>query len=701
MRAARRHNLRRLLRPRSVAFVGGKACAPAIAMARAAGFQGDIWPVHPTYKTLAGQRVFATVDALPSPPDAAFLNISKQHVFGVVEQLSECGAGGAVCFAAGFAELGTDGREQQAELATRAGPLALVGPNSTGLLNYFAAVALWPVADHEAYRLRDGVAILSSSGGVLFNYTVNQRSLQAGIMIGVGNQAVLDYADYLHVLAHDEQVRAVGLVVEDLGDTVAFSHAAAEALALDKPVVVLKSGVSAIGAQVAQTHSGALVARDDMVQATLDRVGAVRVRSLPELDETLKMLTTTRRPKGRRVAVLTNSGGEKALAADAAEGTVIEFTAPSPATTADLARQIPEFAVVSNPFDYNAYFAGAGPDVLGEDAPDRLTKCFRTMAADDYDVAIMLCGFRTGPDGVVEEPGTRIQTWVDAVRDLDIACVMASVLPEHMPSVIGKQLIECGVAPLQGIHEVMQAVHHAIVWQQRRPSLLMQPVDDIGLQTLPQLTTQRVFETESTAKQMLASCGLRTPKGQVCTPREAAAAASKIGYPVAVKIHEPVVAHKAHAGGVILRVADEAQLGGAISTMQSALSDNGLTMQSLLVEEMIAHTGIELMVGVTFDSRFGHALLFGRGGSMVELVNDVAMTLLPASADALSSLVKTTDVGKQLTSSELDAVTDALAAVAMLVESRRDEMSSLDINPLIVTPGGEIVALDALLERAT
>ena len=240
------------------------------------------------------------------------------------------------------------------ELSRTAGGLAVVGPNSTGFLNYLDRTALWPVQDHEPRHMERGVAVISSSGGVLFNYSVNQGSLKAAVMIDVGNQAVLEIADYVAVLAGDPRVTAIGLFMEDIGDPVAFCHAVARALEREIPVVALKTGTSAKGAEVAQTHSGALVVPDDMIDALFDRTGVVRVNSLPALDETLKMLTVPQRSGGRRMALLTNSGGEKTLAADAAACTVIEFPMTSPSVTRDLREQIPEFAAVSNPFDYNA-----------------------------------------------------------------------------------------------------------------------------------------------------------------------------------------------------------------------------------------------------------------------------------------------------------------------------------------------------------
>ena len=665
-------------------------------MARSVNFAGDIWVVHPKYETLADEPVYASIDDLPQAPDAAFLNISKKNTFDVVSRLAERGAGGAVCFAAGFAELGSTGVELQCELAERAGGLALVGPNSTGFLNYFDNVALWPVADHRSYRLESGVAIVSSSGGMLFNYSVNQRSLRSGVMIGVGNQAVLDFSDYLHVLANDQRVTAIGLIVEDLGDVVAFSHAAVEALRGHKPVVVLKTGASELGARVAQTHSGALVADDDMVQAMLDRVGAIRVRSLPELDETLKMLTTTSRPRGRRVAVLTNSGGEKALAADAAAGTVLEFPQPSPAVAEDLASQIPEFAVVSNPFDYNAYFSGAGPDVLSEDDPHLLSKCFRTLVEDNYDVAIMLNGFRTHADGKIEEEVFQIQPWVDAIKGTGVAAVMASVLPEHMPPVHGEKLIANGVAPLQCLRETMCAVHNAIVWGERAGSASN---DTMGvLRDVPPLCGKRRLENELTAKNGLAAHGLVIPEGRRVVTTDVIAAAESIGYPVVVKALEPVIAHKAKSGAVELNLIDANQVVDAVNAIRSRMDEAGTPLEELLVERMVTHPVNELLAGIKSDPRFGHALVFGRGGVAVELIKDIQMCLLPVNEPEIRRLMHTASVTGELSPGAIGRVVEALMAIVGFVEQHRHQLVALDVNPLIVTADDEVFAVDALLE---
>ena len=229
--AARRANLKRLLYPRHVAYVGGRSMEEGISMLRSANFPGAIWPVSPKYGSLAGLPAFTSVGALPEGPDAVFLYVPKAITADLLRQLAARGAGGAVCFAAGYAELGEEGRSQQDVLAEAAGDLAVLGPNSNGFLNYLHHTALWSVADHEPRAVERGVALLSSSGGVLFNYSVNQRSVGAAVMIGVGNQAVCDFSDFVDVLADDRRISAIGIFAEDLGDIPSFSAAAAKALA--------------------------------------------------------------------------------------------------------------------------------------------------------------------------------------------------------------------------------------------------------------------------------------------------------------------------------------------------------------------------------------------------------------------------------------------------------------------------------------
>ncbi len=697
-RSLLRQNLRRTLSPRHVAFVGGLTNIPAIEMLRATGFDGDIWAVHPTRTEVAGCAVYPSVNDLPEAPDAAFLNVPRAAVNGLLRDLDAREAGGAVCFAAGYAELGQAGAAAQAELSRAARNLAVIGPNSTGFLNYFDRTALWPVRDHEPRQMEKGVAIVSASGGVLFNYSINQRSLRAAVMVGIGNQAVLEVADYVAVLAEDPRVTAIGLFMEDIGDPIAFSHAAAKALENGIPVVALKTGASAKGAEVARTHSGALVAPDDMINALFARAGVIRVNSLPALDETLKMLTIPRRPTGRRMALLTNSGGEKALAADAADGTVIEFPMTSPPVTESLRRQIPEFAAVSNPFDYNAFFAGE--DIFSMENEPALRHCFQTMIADGYDIAMILNGYRSLEDCSVDPRESVLNptrdAFIKACDETGICGIVTATLPEHLPYAQREHLVERGIAPLLGLSEAMTAVDATIRWCEWTE---IAAGKDLGLPRDPGLPNSGRFLNEAEGKATIAELGLQVPEARIASDADSAAkAAARIGFPVVLKVLEPVFAHKMKAGGVALSLGTAEQVRAAMSTMSKRLAADGHIVERVLLERMVRDTRSELILGVKYVPRFGHALVLGHGGTAVEDLGLADTILLPSSDTDIEAFVGASPAVRNLTDETRGRIFMAAKAVMRYTAMNRDRLVSLDVNPLIVSDDGRLTAADVLIE---
>ena len=671
---------------------------PAIEMLRATGFEGEIWAVHPSRTELAGCTVYPSVNALPGAPDASFLNVPKGAISGLLRDLDSRGAGGAVCFAAGYAELGEAGVAAQTELSEAAGNLAVIGPNSTGFLNYFDRTALWPVHDHDPRQMEAGVAIVSASGGVLFNYSVNQRSLKAAVMIGVGNQAVLEIADFVAVLAEDPRVTAIGLFMEDIGDPVAFSHATAKALERDVPVVALKTGASVKGAEVAKTHSGALVAPDDMINALFARTGVIRVSSLPQLDETLKMVTVPRRPTGRRMALLTNSGGEKALAADAADGTVIRFPMTSPPVTECLRRQIPEFAAVSNPFDYNAYFAGE--DIFSMENESALQRCFQTMIADDYDIAMILNGYRSREDGTVDQRESVLNptrdAFVKACNELGVCGVVTATMPEHMPYAQREHLIAKGIVPLLGLNEAMSAVDAAIRWCERTKAAAGQ---DLALPYDPDLPVSGTLLNEAKGKTAIRELGIQVPVSCIASDADAAAdAAARIGFPVALKVLEPILAHKMKAGGVKLSLGSCKQVRTAMEEMAAQLAMDGHGLQRVLVERMVTDPRKELILGVKYVPRFGHAMVLGLGGLAVEELGLADTILLPASDADLDEFVAAARATRNLSDETRSQLLTAARAVARYATINRHRLIALDVNPLIVDGDCRVTAADTLIE---
>ena len=308
-------NLRRLLSPRHVAFVGGSNLAVPIKLCLANGYAGQIWPVSPKYPEIAGLKTYPTIESLPESPDATFIAVPRDLTIEIVKSLVARDAGGAVCYAAGYAEVGGEGVELQKQLVAASGDLALVGPNCYGLINYLDSVIMF-ASGPGLWKAERGAAIISQSGNIALTLTFNDRSVPFSYVISAGNQAVMRISDYIEGLADDPRVTAIGLYIEGLADIPAFSRAARKALAANKPIVAFKAGRSELGAKLAMSHTSSLAGSDKLYDTLFDRLGVIRVNSLADLMETIKYLSVAQQVGGDRLAVFTCSGGDSLMTAD-------------------------------------------------------------------------------------------------------------------------------------------------------------------------------------------------------------------------------------------------------------------------------------------------------------------------------------------------------------------------------------------------
>ncbi len=565
-------------------------------------------------------------------------------------------------------------------------------------MNRLDRLALWPVPSHDPQPVERGAAILSSSGGVLFNYALEQRSVPAAVMVSMGNQAVVDFAAVMDVLVDDPRITAIRLFAEDIGDPVRFCDAAARALARGLPIVALKTGRTRRSAALAATHSGAMVAADDMVDALFRRCGVIRVRSLPELDETLKMLTIPSRPKGRRTAVLTISGGEKALTLDAAEGLALDFAEPSAAAVEALERQIPDYASVSNPFDFNPYYSG--DDVLALDNPATLARCFETLLGDGYDVALFLVAMRR-----VEEGGARVRddvyglaadVFAEVCARLGVSGAVASVMPENLPFAARRRLAAGGAAPLMGLEDALRAVDAAIRWEERRARSAGR---DLRLPADPGAAAARTLLDEAASKTALAAFGLTVPPARIAaTSEEAAAAAEALGGPVVLKALDPVFAHKARQGGVALGLGSADAARQATQAMRARLAAGGHELRRVMVERMVEGARAEIILGVKHEPRFGHALIIGRGGVDAESLGRPDLLLLPAAPEEVARFATESAALDGHSDAARAAVAAAAQAIAAYCAENRERLVGLDVNPLIIDREDRATAVDALIE---
>ncbi len=690
-------NIRRLLKPRHICIIGGQAMSDSIRRCAQAGFAGEIWVVNPKYEELGGRKCYPSVAALPEAPDATFIAVPREATIETLKELNARGAGGAICYAAGFAEVGGEGVGLQKQLIEAAGDLAVVGPNCYGILNYLDGIALWPTG-HNGVRVETGCALVAQSGNIALNLTCNDRSVPFAYVITSGNQVVLNVADFIDVLADDPKVTAIGMYIEAVSDIAAFSRAAAKALKNGKPLIALKAGKSELGSQLAMSHTSSLAGSDRMYDALFDRLGVIRVHSIPDLLETMKLISFAGLPKGKSLAVFTCSGGDGLMTADLAEELDVPLNPHSPDQVTDLKAQLPNFASVTNPLDYNTSLWGH---------EDLLTKCFGTVMRGDYDAGMLILDYATDGEASERACDAAVNAIASACETHGKMPIVTATLPELLPQRARDLMARCHGAPMQGLPEAMRAFAAAARFADQRARLSSASVDELILPKTPLLSGPTRIVSENDAKLILGKFGLKAPASRVVSPEDAAKAAAGLGFPVVVKVAAPVIAHKTEAGAVAVNLKSEAEVEAAIAQMHKSVGayKKGLKIEKVLVEAMVKDVVAELIIGVKRDPQFGLALVVGAGGILVEMVEDSALLLLPATRQSVEKAIHGLKIAKLLrgyrgkAAGDIDAVVNAVMAVAAYAEAHRADLVELDVNPLMVLPHGA-VAVDALIVQA-
>jgi acyl-CoA synthetase (NDP forming) len=679
----RRTRLGRLLKPASIAVAGGEVAAEVIRQCRKVGFAGQIWPIHPRRTQIEGITTFPTVEALPAAPDATFIAVPREETIEIVAALARRGAAGAVCYASGFAEVGGEGIELQQRLVATAGGMALLGPNCYGAINYLDGCALWP--DHQGgERVERGVAIVTQSGNIALNLTMQRRHVPIAYMIALGNTAVSDVQDCIAALLNDTRVTAIGLHLEGLSDVAAFSQAACTALIKGVPIVVLKAGSSDLGAQLAASHTRSLAGPDVLYASLFNRLGIARVNDLGELLETLKLLHVCGPLRGPRVGSLSCSGGEASLMADIGQTCGLEFPKLDPAVIASLASTLGPLVPVNNPLDYQTY-------IWGDEAA--LTACCASMMSADVDVCLIVLDFPRTDQVPIDGWDQVVNAFIAAHQRRPVPALMVSSMPELMPAHEARRLLASGIAPMQGLREAAVAIAAAAFIGSRQRA-----VDHIEAvpRPVPLGSGREVMLDEIAAKTALAAFGLRIPAGAAASDAdEAVSAAAAIGYPVVLKAVSEQLSHKTEMGAVKLNLDSADRVREAVRALSPRF-------QRFLIEKMMTGALAELIVGVTRDPQFGLSLTVGAGGILVELLSDTATLLLPTTRADIERALRGLRCFALLEGyrgrprANTAQVVDAIAAVAAFAESNADRLVELDVNPLIISPQ-EVTAVDALI----
>lgn len=683
--------LTRLLRPRSLAIVGGKAAEEAVRQCRALGYAGAIWPVNPKRAEMGGLPCFADMASLPDAPDAVFMAAPAPATIALAGELS--GVGGAICYAAGFAESGDEGRERQEALLAAAGGVPLIGPNCYGMLNLFDRVALWP--DQHGCLPIDagrGVAIISQSGNLALNFTMQTRGLPIGYVISVGNCAGVTPADLIEALIADERVSVIGLHLEGLGAVARFSEACLAARAAGVPLVALKTGASAKGAALTLSHTSSLAGADALCDALFTRYGVARAHDPASFLETLKLLHVAGPLRGRRITSASCSGGEASLSADLAERAGLETPDFPAGVQAELEAVLGSRVNVANPLDYHTY-------IWGDEAAQ--TACFAGMLGADFEASMLILDFPRADRCTGADWDVTIAAFLGAVRAIPAAegtvRIVASSLGENLPEAAAAALIAAGVLPANGLDKALLAVAAAAqigeAWARPAPAALPEaPPLEVG---------ETVTWDEVRSKAALAAIGVPVPRGRLLSLTELETlcgdetALLPAPFPLVLKAAGADLAHKTELGGVVLGLSSRAALLAAAHRMAGLGG-------TFLIEEMVGGTVAELIVGIGRDPQFGLFMTLGAGGIFVELLRQVEQVLLPASRTEIEAALARLPLYGVLAGyrgragCDMPALVDAIGAVAAFAITHGDRLEELDVNPLLALPGGA-VAVDALI----
>ncbi|MFE2242219.1 acetate--CoA ligase family protein [Streptomyces virginiae] len=686
-------DLDRFFRPESVAVIGASDAEGRpntgitrrlIAWAERVGAR--IHPVHPTRPTVFGLACHASVADLPEQVDLAVLLVSDP--LPVIEELADTKVKFAVAFASGFAETGGAGAAAQERLAAavqRSG-LRLLGPNTN--LNAFEefrddldgpAIALITQSGHQGRPV----------------YTLQELGIRLSHWAPTGNEADLETSDFISYFAEQPEVGAIACYVEGLKDGRSFLLAADRAARNGVPVVAVKVGRTETGARTAASHTGKLTGADTVVDAAMRQFGVIRVDGLDELQDTAALLARARRPKADGVVVYSISGGTGAHFSDLATEAGLTLPTLSQAKQDELHQWIPPYLNVANPVDNGGHPVG---DWRGRKIIDAILA--------DPSVGVLICPI-TGPFPPMSDK--LAQDLVDAAEQTDkLICVIwgspVGTEDAYRTTLLGSSR----VATFRTFGNCITAVR-AYLGHHRFAAGYRSPFEDAPRTPSPSYRKAQALMrpgqqlSEHAAKQLLRAYGIRVPREQLVTSAAAAVrAAGLVGYPVVMKASGPQLGHKTELGLVKIGLTSASQIRDAYRELTDIARYENVPLDGILVCQMVER-GVEMVVGVTQDDLFGPTVTVGLGGVLVEVLHDAAVRVPPFGEDQARAML-TELRGRALLEgvrgappADVDALVEVILRIQRMALEFGDELSELDINPLMVLPRGQgAVALDAL-----
>jgi len=743
-----KHRLDRLLKPESIAVFGGHWAEAVIEQCRRSGFEGAIWPVHPSREQLGGEPCFRSVDNLPGVPDACYMGVNNEATIELVSSLRELGAGGVICFAAGFsetAELDRDAESRQRRLVDAAGDMPIIGPNCYGLINYLDNVTLWP-DQHGGLSVKRGVAIITQSSNIAINLSMQRRGLSLAYLITAGNQAQTSLAELATAVLHDDRVTALGLHVEGFSDIRAFEQLALLAQQLGKRIVILKTGITSLARAALMSHTRSLSGDDTASSAFIERMGMCRVSGLGEFIETLKVLDLPHKVRGARVLSMSCSGGEAALVSDMGLSAGLTFPALQQKQADDLRVVLGDDLRLANPLDYHTI-------IWNDDAAMRgmvsgMLQIPSTEESDSQsanepnarvaDIALLVLDFPRSDRCTAPSWHGALVAYLAAASQWPGVVAVVATLPENMPEPVIQLVQQHGAVALCGLGDGLRALRNAAwletsghfkpsqpVWLDEKPgadfkSTVLTVVDGTG-RAVERPSARRASQEawgliqtaaldahaprlldESTAKRWLNRFGVPVPvnvrlsfadlRSSRRLSRALDKASSAFTYPVVAK--GLGVVHKSEANAIELGIGNRRELERAINRIDCA--------GGCLIEEYVEGTVAELLVSVISDPVHGLLMTLGAGGITTEILNDSVHCLLPVTREEVDRRLLQLRCAPLLDGFRGRAVVDrvllldAIMSVQQAAMQLGERLVELEINPLICTAQG-CTAVDAFV----
>ena len=692
-----------IFKPRSVAVIGatekeGSVGRTILWNLISNQFGGTVFPVNPKRSSVLGIRAYPDIAAIPEQVDLAVIVTPAPTVPAVIGACVDAGVPGAIVISAGFKERGPQGAalERQIMEQARRGSMRIIGPNCLGVMmppNGLNATFAGAMA-------RPGsVAFLSQSGALctsVLDWSF-QENVGFSAFISIGSMLDVDWGDLIYYLGDDPRTTSIVIYMESVGNARSFLSAARE-VAFTKPVIVIKAGRTEAAAQAAASHTGSLTGSDEVLEAAFRRVGVLRVNSISDIFHTAEVLAKQPRPRGPRLTILTNAGGPGVLATDALITQGGELAQLSDETMAALNALLPEHWSHGNPID-----------ILGDAAPERYAKALEIAAADpnsDGLLVILTPQAMTDPTQTAEHlrPYARIEGKPVLASWMGGSDVAAGV------SILNRASIPTFEYPdtATRLFNYMWRYSYNLRGIYETPSVAdTEDPQEHDTARVAEIITRarrqgRTILTEYESKQMLAAYGIpTTPMVVATTDDEAVMAAEQIGYPVVVKIHSETITHKTDIGGVRLNLADPEAVREAFWAIKGAVRDRmGIAhFHGVNVQPMVKLKGYELIVGCSADPQFGPVLLFGTGGTLVEVFKDRALALPPLNTTLARRMMEQTKIYQALKGVrgqkpvDLAGLEKLLVRFSQIVAEQRF-VKEIDINPLLASPDG-LLALDA------